>query len=136
MSDGPLLEVEDLTKVYGAGGLLGGGRPVRAVDGVSFAVGRREIVGLVGESGSGKSTIARMLMKLETPTSGQILLDGTETGTRGQSLARYRSDVQMVFQDPFASLNARMSAGEIISEPWATHRSLYKTGREREARLR
>lgn len=78
---------------------------LHAVKDVSFTIAAGKTVALVGESGSGKSTIARMLMKLETPTSGQILLDGQETGMRGRAVERYRSQVQMVFQDPFASLN-------------------------------
>ena len=78
---------------------------LHAVKDVSFTLEAGKTIALVGESGSGKSTIARMLMKLETPTSGQILLDGAPTGTRGKALGRYRSEVQMVFQDPFASLN-------------------------------
>ncbi|WP_431808036.1 ATP-binding cassette domain-containing protein, partial [Microbacterium paraoxydans] len=77
---------------------------LHAVKDVSFTIEAGKTVALVGESGSGKSTIARMLMKLEAPTSGSILLDGVESATRGRGLERYRSEVQMVFQDPFASL--------------------------------
>ena len=94
---------------------------LHAVKDVSFTLEAGRTIALVGESGSGKSTIARMLMKLETPTSGQILLDGTETGTRGQSLARYRSDVQMVFQDPFASLNPFHSIVHHLERPLRIH---------------
>ena len=78
---------------------------LHAVKDVSFTIEAGKTVALVGESGSGKSTIARMLMKLETPTSGQILLDGKDAGMRGRAVEDYRSQVQMVFQDPFASLN-------------------------------
>ncbi|OAN33614.1 ATP-binding cassette domain-containing protein [Microbacterium sp. H83] len=78
---------------------------LHAVKDVSFTLEAGRTIALVGESGSGKSTIARMLMKLETPTSGGILLDGQITGSRSRAVERYRSQVQMVFQDPFASLN-------------------------------
>ncbi|MER7447012.1 ATP-binding cassette domain-containing protein [Microbacterium sp. NPDC097977] len=78
---------------------------LHAVKDVSFTIEAGRTIALVGESGSGKSTIARMLMKLETPTSGRILLDGEQTASRGRALEHYRSQVQMVFQDPFASLN-------------------------------
>jgi len=80
-------------------------RTLHAVKDVSFTLEPGRTVALVGESGSGKSTIARMMAKLETPTSGDLLLDGERSATRGGALARYRRDVQMVFQDPFGSLN-------------------------------
>ncbi|SEB99292.1 MULTISPECIES: ATP-binding cassette domain-containing protein [Microbacterium] len=101
---GPTLEARNLVKDF----TLRSGlktSTLHAVKDVSFTIAAGKTVALVGESGSGKSTIARMLMKLETPTSGQILLDGQETGMRGRAVERYRSQVQMVFQDPFASLN-------------------------------
>ena len=76
-------------------------------------------------------------MMLETPDEGTVTFEGTNPfGLRGKELLSWRRRVQMVFQDPFASLNARMSAGDIVSEPWATHRSLYPSSREREARVR
>ena len=80
-------------------------RTLNAVKDVSFTLEPGRTIALVGESGSGKSTIARMMAKLETPTSGEVLLDGRTSATRGGGLARYRRDVQMVFQDPFSSLN-------------------------------
>ncbi|UPL11612.1 ABC transporter ATP-binding protein [Microbacterium sufflavum] len=94
---------------------------LHAVKDVSFTLEAGRTVALVGESGSGKSTIARMLMKLETPTSGSILLDGRETGTRGRGLERYRSDVQMVFQDPFASLNPFHTIVHHLERPIRLH---------------
>ena len=94
---------------------------LHAVKDVSFTLESGRTIALVGESGSGKSTIARMLMKLETPTSGQILLDGHETGTRGRAVERYRSQVQMVFQDPFASLNPFHSILHHLERPIRLH---------------
>ncbi|WP_194764754.1 ABC transporter ATP-binding protein [Microbacterium sp. UFMG61] len=94
---------------------------LHAVKDVSFTLESGKTIALVGESGSGKSTIARMLMKLESPTSGQILLDGRETGTRGRAVERYRSQVQMVFQDPFASLNPFHSIIHHLERPIRLH---------------
>jgi oligopeptide transport system ATP-binding protein len=131
-----LLEVRDLTKIFP---VRHGGRTrgLKALDGVSLDLGRGETVGLVGESGCGKSTLARTLMMLERPDGGSVSFDGVDPyALKGKDLMRFRRRVQMVFQDPFASLNARMSAGDIVSEPWLTHRGLYKTPRDRAARLR
>ncbi|MFB0835805.1 ABC transporter ATP-binding protein [Arthrobacter halodurans] len=131
------LEVRDVTKTFQVARSASGNNRLRALDGINLAVGRGETLGLVGESGCGKSTLARTLMLLEKPDSGTVAFEGQDPfGLKGRELLAWRRRVQMVFQDPFASLNARMTAGEIISEPWATHRGLYKTGREREARLR
>ncbi|AMG84054.1 MULTISPECIES: ABC transporter ATP-binding protein [Microbacterium] len=94
---------------------------LHAVKDVSFTLEAGRTTALVGESGSGKSTIARMLMKLETPTSGSILLDGEESGMRGSALERYRSDVQMVFQDPFASLNPFHTIVHHLERPIRLH---------------
>lgn len=94
---------------------------LHAVKDVSFTLEPGKTVALVGESGSGKSTIARMLMKLETPTSGEILLDGTRSGDGGRALERYRSDVQMVFQDPFASLNPFHTIIHHLERPLRIH---------------
>jgi oligopeptide/dipeptide ABC transporter ATP-binding protein len=95
---------------------------VRAVDGVSFTVGRGETVGLVGESGCGKSTVARMVLRLIAPTSGSVRFDGTElTGLSARAMKPHRRNIQIVFQDPFSSLNPRMRIVESVGEPLATH---------------
>jgi oligopeptide/dipeptide ABC transporter ATP-binding protein len=112
-----MLEVNDLTVVYG-----GGRNKLTAVDRVSLAVPAGGTLGLVGESGSGKSTVARALVALTQAASGQILLDGRDvTSERARNSRDFRERVQMVFQDPFASLNPRMTIGEAISEAVAIH---------------
>ena len=119
-----LLEVTDLVKHYPVrAGVLGRAvGTVHAVDGVSFAVGKGETLGLVGESGCGKSTVARSVLRLVEPTSGQIRIDGTDiTHLSKRELRPVRRTMQIVFQDPFASLNPRMSAGDIVGEPLAVH---------------
>ncbi|HIE83525.1 MAG TPA: ATP-binding cassette domain-containing protein [Dehalococcoidia bacterium] len=107
---------------------------VRAVDGISFDVKKGETLGLVGESGCGKSTTGRAILQLHRPTEGTVNFDGTElTELKGAGLRRFRRRMQMIFQDPFSSLNPRMSVAQIISEPLAIH-GLYK-GAERRERL-
>ncbi|RKT87196.1 oligopeptide transport system ATP-binding protein [Saccharopolyspora antimicrobica] len=115
-----LLQTRDLTMHFPArGGLFRRrGGLVRAVDGVDIGVRRGETLGLVGESGCGKSTLARLLLRLATPTSGEVLFEGENIfAKRGAELSRLRRDVQMVFQNPSASVNPRLSVGEIIAEP-------------------
>ena len=121
-----ILEVKDVSTHFTgrAAGLFG--KPadsVRAVDGISFAVKRGEVIGLVGESGSGKSTLGRTIMQLIPPTSGAVILEGKNL-TEGTSseLAAVRRDLQMVFQDPFASLNPRMTIFAALAEPLLAHR--------------
>jgi ABC-type glutathione transport system ATPase component len=109
-----LVEARGLVKAYGLGG--------RAVDDVSFSIRRGETLGLVGESGSGKSTVARLLLRLVEPTSGEVLYDGKDLlGMNSREMRRMRRRMQIVFQDPFAALNPRMKVREILAEPFAIH---------------
>jgi oligopeptide/dipeptide ABC transporter ATP-binding protein len=121
----PLVEVRGLTKHFPArgDGLFGGPPPiVKAVDGIGFTIRRGETLGLVGESGCGKSTVARLLLRLLEPTSGTVIFDGVDLGTVSKErLRQLRRGMQMVFQDPFASLNPRMTVSEIIAEPLRVH---------------
>ena len=120
----PLLEVKDLVKHYAVrGGVLRRQvGTVHAVDGVSFSLGVGETLGLVGESGCGKSTVARSILRLVEPTSGSIRLNGRDiTRLRKAELRPNRRSMQIIFQDPFASLNPRMTAGDIVGEPLTVH---------------
>ena len=116
-----LLTVKDLKMhfPFAEGGLFSRKKgAIRAVDGISFSVKKGETLGLVGESGCGKSTAARAIAQLYTPTSGSVLFKGMElAGCSHHTLMQARKDMQMVFQDPYASLNPRMTAGNIIAEP-------------------
>jgi oligopeptide/dipeptide ABC transporter ATP-binding protein len=121
----PLLDVEDLKKHYPVrGGVFGGTiGQIRAVDGVSFSVRQGETMGLVGESGCGKSTLGRTVMRLEEPTAGRVTFEGRDLArARRNELFGLRRDIQMIFQDPYSSLNPRMSVGEIVREPLVVHR--------------
>jgi oligopeptide/dipeptide ABC transporter ATP-binding protein len=120
----PLLEARGLTKHFAVGrGFLGrGGGVVRAVDDIAFAIEPGRTLGVVGESGCGKTTTAKLVLRLEKPTAGQILFqDQDVAGLEGDGLRFYRKSVQAVFQDPFASLNPRMRVDAIIAEPLVTH---------------
>src|SRR5258705_5423651 len=120
----PLLEVTDLVKHYAVRGGILRRRigTVHAVDGVSFSLQPGETLGLVGESGCGKSTVARTVLRLVEPTSGAIKLKGEDIASLGKAELRpYRRSMQIVFQDPFASLNPRMTAGDIVGEPLIVH---------------
>jgi oligopeptide transport system ATP-binding protein len=130
-----LLEVRDLRKSFRVPNA--GKKRLSALDGITLDLARGQTLGLVGESGCGKSTLARTLLMLERPDSGTVRFDGTDPfGLRGNDLLAFRRRVQMVFQDPYASLNARMSAGDIIAEPWRSHKGLYKSRRDRDERVR
>jgi oligopeptide/dipeptide ABC transporter ATP-binding protein len=123
----PLLEARGLTKHFpvGRGFLGGGGGVVRAVDDIAFAIEPGRTLGVVGESGCGKTTTAKLVLRLEKPTAGQILFEGQDVaGLEAEGLHRYRRSVQAVFQDPFASLNPRMRVDAIIAEPLITHERL------------
>jgi oligopeptide/dipeptide ABC transporter ATP-binding protein len=113
----PVLAVEGLVKHFPVRG-LGAKGVVHAVDGVSFSIGRGELLGLVGESGSGKSTVANCVMRLVTPTAGSIRLNGTDITHRSRrELRPLRRSMHMVFQDPYSSLDPRMTCGQIVGEP-------------------
>jgi oligopeptide/dipeptide ABC transporter ATP-binding protein len=118
-----LLQVEHLRRLFPArGGFLGRGRPVQAVQDVSFSVAEGEVLGLVGESGSGKSTIGNLVLRLDRPTAGRIVWRGQDitTASEGQ-LASFRRRAQPIFQDPYGSLDPRMTVGQILAEPLQVH---------------
>jgi len=118
----PLIEARNLTRHFSARQAFGKGPVVRAVDGVSFAIRKGETFALVGESGCGKSTLGRVLLRLIEPTSGDVLLRGENlAGLPAEALRQKRREMQIIFQDPFGSLNPRMSVGEIIAEPLVIH---------------
>ncbi len=128
----PVLSVRDLVKEFPA---RGGGR-VHAVSGVSFDLFEGETLGLVGESGCGKSTTARCVVRLIEATSGQVLFRGTDVLTLGRKeLRALRADLQIVFQDPFASLNPRMQVWSIVAEPLIVHGMATKAARARAGEL-
>jgi peptide/nickel transport system ATP-binding protein len=121
-----LVEVHDLVKVFPLEeSAFGGGarRQVRAVDGVSFSIESGETLGLVGESGCGKSTLGRLMLRLIEPTAGRVHFDGHDVlAAGGSELRRLRRDMQIIFQDPFGSLNPRMTVEAILAEPLIIHR--------------
>ena len=129
-----LIEVRNLKTYYGDEGFFGG-KPVRAVDGVSFDIHRGETLGLVGESGCGKTTLGRTLMQLEQATGGEIRYDGVDVTTLSRKdLHSWRKNAQMVFQDPQSSLNDRLTVGEIVREPLDVHE--WGSPQDRRARVR
>src|SRR6185369_6571332 len=131
-----LLNVRDLTKYFPVkrGVLARVVAQVKAVDGITFDVARGETLGLVGESGSGKTTVGRGIRRLIEPTSGTITFDGTDVrGLDSGDMRRMRRNMQIVFQDPYASLNPRMTVGSIVAEPLIIHG--VSNGSEREERV-
>ncbi len=120
-----LVEARNLAKIYPIGeSIFGGGArgEVRAVDDVSLDIERGETLGLVGESGSGKSTLGRLILRLIEPTSGTVRFDGHDlTGASQREMRRWRRDMQIIFQDPFGSLDPRMRVEDVITEPLLIH---------------
>ena len=131
----PLLSVEHLKTYFDVTkGIFSKRQIVKAVDDVSFSVGEGETFGLVGESGCGKSTLGRTLVKIYPATSGRILYKGKDIANlHGEEEKAFRKEVQMIFQDPYASLNPRMTVGEIIKEPMEIH-GILNSAKEREER--
>lgn len=127
-----LLKVEGLKKHFPVGGTLGkSDAVVRAVEDVSFSIGRRRIVGLVGESGSGKTTVGRTILKLVEPTGGRVEYDGTDiAGLSAKAMQTYRSRMQIIFQDPYSSLNPRLTIGAILTEAMCAHRDIPRAERQ------
>ena len=131
----PILQVEHLKTYFATGGRFGKHPVVKAVNDVSFSIGHHETLGLVGESGCGKSTLGRTIVKINQPTGGKIYFEGKDiTSLKGKELKDFRRDVQMIFQDPYASLNSRMTVGEIIREPMEIH-GLYGSTKERDEKV-
>lgn len=129
-----LLEVSDLVKRFPVPKGLAFWRPaaqVKAVDGVSFSIEEGTTFGLVGESGCGKTTLSRMILLLQDPTSGNIRFAGRDIGRLGHEQAGYRRAVQAVFQDPYSSLNPRMTIGDLLREPLTVHRVMSGDAAER-----
>ena len=133
MKNQPLLEVKDLKQYFNIN--VGGfkTKPLKAVDGVSFTINKGETLGLVGESGCGKTTVGRTILHLYKPTAGEVWYNGKKIETK-QDIQEFRKKATMVFQDPYSSLNPRMTVADIIGEPLDVHK-LYKTKEERQARI-
>ena len=129
----PLVQVKHLKQYFQIRTGFLKSSPLKAVDDVSFSISKGETLGLVGESGCGKTTVGRTLLQLYKPTGGEVFFDG-ELITRGDSLTRFRKRAQLVFQDPYSSLNPRMTVGDIIAEPIDVHK-LCKTRKQREERI-
>ena len=128
-----LVEVRDLKQYFDVNVGMFKTRPLKAVDGVSFSIKKGETLGLVGESGCGKTTVGRTLLHLYTPTAGEILFDGKPVKTK-EDILNFRKKASMVFQDPYSSLNPRMTVSDIIGEPLDIHR-MYADKQQRHDRI-
>ncbi len=128
----PLVDVRDLKMHFPIRTGMFSTKPLKAVDGVSFSIGQGETLGLVGESGCGKTTVGRALLHLYKPTGGDVFYDGTKITEK--NIREYRKYMQIVFQDPYSSLNPRMTVSDIVGEPLDVHH-LCKTKRERAERI-
>ena len=133
VSDKPLVEVKHLKEYFPVNTGFFKSTPLKAVDDVSFSIMRGETLGLVGESGCGKTTVGRTILHLYTPTDGEVIYDGKPIRTK-EDLAEYRKKTTMVFQDPYSSLNPRMTVSDIIGEPLDVHK-MYANQEERRKRI-
>lgn len=129
----PLLEVKGLKEYFDINMGFFRTKPLKAVDDVSFTINKGETIGLVGESGCGKTTVGRTILQLYKPTAGEIIYDGKPVKTKAD-LQKFRTKATMVFQDPYSSLNPRMTVSDIVGEPLDVHH-LYSSKKEREERI-
>ncbi len=129
----PLIEVKDLKEYFNINTGLFKSKPLKAVDGVSFSINKGETLGLVGESGCGKTTVGRTLLHLYKPTDGEIWYNGKKIETK-EDIKEFRKKAAMVFQDPYSSLNPRMTVADIIGEPLDVHK-MYSSKQERQERI-
>ena len=132
-TNAPLLEVKDLKQYFNISMGMFKNKPLKAVDGVSFSINEGETLGLVGESGCGKTTVGRTIMNLYKPTAGEILYKGKSIVTK-KDINEFRKKAAMVFQDPYSSLNPRMTVADIIAEPLDIHK-LYANSEERRQKV-
>ena len=133
MSQDMLVEVKHLKEYFNINTGMFSSKPLKAVDDVSFSIRQGETLGLVGESGCGKTTVGRTLLHLYKPTDGEIWFDGKQIVTK-KDIAEYRQKTAMVFQDPYSSLNPRMTVADIIGEPLDVHK-MYGSEKERKERI-
>ena len=129
----PLVEVKNLKEYFDINMGFFRSKPLKAVDDVSFTINRGETLGLVGESGCGKTTVGRTILHLYKPTGGEVIFDGKPIKTK-QDIQEFRKKATMVFQDPYSSLNPRMTVSDIVGEPLDVHK-LYSSKKEREERI-
>ena len=133
IKESPLLEVKDLKQYFNIPMGMFQSKPLKAVDGVSFTIDKKETLGLVGESGCGKTTVGRTILHLYKPTAGEIVFDGKKIESKAD-IHEFRKKATMVFQDPYSSLNPRMTVADIIGEPLDVHK-LYSSKEERNQKI-